>query len=63
MKRWIHLVAYTARCIRARHAHRQSIERAKHLRAEYTLLGHELLQALRAQADAQVRLTETIRQK
>jgi ATP phosphoribosyltransferase regulatory subunit HisZ len=63
VKRWLHLVAYAVRCRRARRVHRQSIERAKRLREEYTLVGAELLHALRAKADAEVHLTETIRQK
>lgn len=47
----------------ARYAYRQARARSKAIRDQYTLLGAELLHALRTEADAHVRMSEINNEK
>ena len=63
MKRRLHLLRRAIRRWHARHLYRKAHARSQRIRDEYTMLGAELLAALRAEADANLRMTHTNHQK
>jgi L-amino acid N-acyltransferase YncA len=60
---WVYLLYRAARRQNARRAYRNSVQRSSQLRAEYTSVGAELLQALRAQVAAEERMQQILKQK
>ncbi|MQA39005.1 hypothetical protein [Rugamonas aquatica] len=60
---WAYLLYRAVRRHNARRAYRLSVQRSRQLRAEYTSIGAELLQALRAQGAAEERMHQIISQK
>lgn len=63
MRRRLHLLCRATRRWHARHLYRKAHARSLRIRDEYALLGAELLHALRAEADAHLRMTTINRQK
>jgi len=63
VKRRLHLLCRALRRLHARCAYRQARARSQRIRDNYMLLGAELLSALRAEADANLRMTNANRQK
>lgn len=60
---WAYLLYRAARRYNARRAYRLSVQRSSQLRAEYTSIGAELLQALRAQGAAEERMQQVLNQQ
>lgn len=57
---WAYLLYRVAARQRARRAYRHSVERSRQLRDLHINTGRELLAALRAQCEAEVRMNEVI---
>lgn len=63
MKRRLYLLGRALHRLHARYVYRQARARSKKIREEYTMVGAELLHALRAEAEANLKMHEINRKK